>query len=199
MFPQAGFLSPPPSISPPGREYEQILLQSHHSPLSVIYSSLTEALLLHCVSPSTINLFYFERALRLFLFFSLAPLPFIILVSISRSWKSFSRSNNLTPNLQLPRDPLILCPPKPHWSSSSYYSISYHLSSLCSGNNLLHLCNAAAVSHLSILPHSVITALTDGSVLGALGKRGAGIHVITVLNVSLPPLSLSWRTLGYQL
>ena len=154
-----------------------------------------------CVTLNHQSLFYFERALRLFLFFSLAPLahhnPRIHLKK--RSWKSFSRSNNLTPNLQLPRDLLILCPPKSHWSSSCYYSISYHLSSLCSRNNLLHLCNAAAVSHLSTLLHSVITALTDGSVLGGLGKGGAGIHVITVLNVSLPPLSLAWRTLGYQL
>ena len=48
------------------------------------------------------------------------------------SWRSFSRSHNLTSNLHLTREPLILCPPKPPWSTPSSYTISLHLSSPCS-------------------------------------------------------------------
>ena len=56
----------------------------------------------------------FERALRL-------PPTFPIAFANSNprtrlkksSWRSFSRSHNLTPNLHLTREPLILCPPNP--------------------------------------------------------------------------------------
>ena len=48
------------------------------------------------------------------------------------SWRSFSKSHNLTPNLHLAREPLILCPLKSPWSTPSTYTISLHLSSPCS-------------------------------------------------------------------
>ena len=57
---------------------------------------------------------FFERALRLP--FNLQP---YLANSNPRtclkkgSWRSFSRSHNLTPNLHLAREPLILCPPNP--------------------------------------------------------------------------------------
>ena len=76
----------------------------------------------------------FERALRLPPTFPIASLA----ISNPRtrlkksSWRSFSRSHNLTPNLHLTREPLILCPPKPPLSTPSTYTISLHLSSPCS-------------------------------------------------------------------
>ena len=80
------------------------------------------------------SLSFFERALRLPPTFPIASLA----ISNPRtrlkksSWRSFSRSHNLTPNLHLARDSLILCPPKPPWSTPSTYTISLHLSSPCS-------------------------------------------------------------------
>ena len=62
------------------------------------------------------------------------------------SWRSFSRSHNLTPNLHLAREPLILCPLKPPWSTPSTYTISLHLSSPCSRKAPLPL------QHHSYLP-----------------------------------------------
>ena len=77
---------------------------------------------------------FFERALRLPPTFPIASLansnPRTRLKK--SSWKSFSISRNLTPNLHLARKPLILCPPKPPWSTTSTYTISLHLSSPCS-------------------------------------------------------------------
>ena len=76
----------------------------------------------------------FKRALRLPSTFLLASLA----NSKSRtrlkkgSWRSFSRSHDLTPNLHLAREPLILFPPKSPWSTPSTYTISLHLSSPCS-------------------------------------------------------------------
>ena len=64
----------------------------------------------------------------------------------------------------------------PPWSTPSSYCISHQLSFPCSRNNPLSLHNAAATSHLSSLPHSNITALTDGSVSVGMGQGGAGIH-----------------------
>ena len=92
------------------------------------------------------------------------------------SWRSFSRAHNFTPNLHPVREPLILCPPKPSWSTPSTYTISLHLSSPCSRNDPFFR-NATATSHLSSLSHSDITAWTGGSVLGRLGQGGAGIHI----------------------
>ena len=61
------------------------------------------------------SLSFFERALRLPPTFPIASLansnPRTRLKK--SSWRSFSRSHNLTPNLHLTREPLILCPPKP--------------------------------------------------------------------------------------
>ena len=80
------------------------------------------------------SLSFFERALRLPPTFPIASLansnPRTRLKK--SSWRSFSRSHNLTPNLHLTREPLILCPPKPPWSAPSNYTISLHLSSPCS-------------------------------------------------------------------
>ena len=80
------------------------------------------------------SLFFFERALRLPPTFPIASLansnPRTHLKK--SSWRSFSRSHNLIPNLHLTREPLILFPPKPPWSAPSTYTISLHLSSPCS-------------------------------------------------------------------
>ena len=80
------------------------------------------------------SLSFFEQALRLPPTFPIASLansnPRTRLKK--SSWRSFSRSHNLTPNLHLTREPLILCPPKPPWSAPSNYTISLHLSSPCS-------------------------------------------------------------------
>ena len=61
------------------------------------------------------SLSFFERALRLPPTFPIASLansnPRTRLKK--SSWRSFSRSHNLTPNLHLTREPLIFCPPKP--------------------------------------------------------------------------------------
>ena len=61
------------------------------------------------------SLSFFEQALRLPSTFSIASLansnPRTRLKK--SSWRSFSRSHNLTPKLHLAREPLILCPPKP--------------------------------------------------------------------------------------
>ena len=79
------------------------------------------------------SLSFFERALRLPPTFPIASLansnPRTRLKK--SSWRS-SRSHNLTPNLHLIREPLILCPPKPPWSAPSSYTILLHLSSPCS-------------------------------------------------------------------
>ena len=80
------------------------------------------------------SLSFFKRALRLPSTCPIASLansnPRIRLKKCS--WRSFSRSHNLTPNLHLAREPLILCPPKPPWYTPSTYTISLHLSSPCS-------------------------------------------------------------------
>ena len=76
------------------------------------------------------SLSFFERALRLPSTFPIASLansnPCTHLKK--SSWKSFSRSHNLTPNLHLTREPLILCPPKspglPHLLTQ-FHSISH--------------------------------------------------------------------------
>ena len=80
------------------------------------------------------SLSFFKQVLRLPSTFSIAFLansnPRTRLKK--SSWRSFSRSHNLTPNLHLSREPLILCPLKPPWSTLSTYTISLHLSSPCS-------------------------------------------------------------------
>ena len=145
------------------------------------------------------SLSFFERALRLPPTFPIAPLansnPRTRLKK--SSWRSFSRSHNLTPNLHLTREPLILCPPKPLWSAPSNYTISLHFSSPCSRKNSPSLRNTAATSHLSTLSHSDISAWTDGSVPGGLGQGGAGIHIKCTKCVTATSLSFStglWAT-----
>ena len=76
------------------------------------------------------SLSFFERALCLPSTFPIASLansnPRTRLKK--SSWRSFSRSHNLTPNLHLDREPLILCPPKPPSLPhllTQFYSISY--------------------------------------------------------------------------
>ena len=103
----------------------------------------------------------------------------------------FSRSHNLTPNLHLTREPLILCPPKLPWSALSNYTISLHLSSPCSRKDPASLRNIAATSHLSTLSHSDISAWTDSSVPGGLGQGGAGIHIKCTKCVTATSLSFS--------
>ena len=80
------------------------------------------------------SLSFFERALRLPPTFPIASLANSNhRTRLKKStWRSFSRSHNLTPNLHLTSEPLILCPPKPPWSALSSYIISLHLSSPCS-------------------------------------------------------------------
>ena len=100
------------------------------------------------------SLFFFEQALQLPSTFPLASLansnPRTRLKK--GSWRSFSRLHNLTPNLKLSREPLILCPPKPPWSTPSTYTISLHPSSPWSPNTALP---SQYHSHLpSILPIS---------------------------------------------
>ena len=96
----------------------------------------------------------FERALRLPPTFPIASLansnPRTRLKK--SSWRSFSRLHNLTPNLHLTREPLILCPPKPPWSAPSNYTISLHLSSPCSRKD-----PPLPLQHYSYLPsfHSI--------------------------------------------
>ena len=145
------------------------------------------------------SLSFFERALRLpptFLIASLANSNPRTRLKKS-SWRSFSRSHNLTPNLHLTREPLILCPPKPPWSAPSNYTISLRLSSPCSRKDPPSLRNTAATSHLSTLSHSDISAWTDGSVPGGLGQGGAGIHIKCTKCVTATSLSFStglWAT-----
>ena len=145
------------------------------------------------------SLSFFERALRLPPTFPIASLansnPRTRLKK--SSWRSFSRSHNLTPNLHLTREPLILCPPKSPWSVPSSYTISLHLSSPCSRKDPPSLRNTAATTHLSTLSHSDISAWTDGSVPGGLGQGGAGIHIKRTKCVTATSLSFStglWAT-----
>ena len=61
------------------------------------------------------SLSFFERALRLPSTFPIASLAnYNPRTRLKKdSLRSFSRSHNLTPNLHLAREPLILCPPNP--------------------------------------------------------------------------------------
>ena len=113
------------------------------------------------------------------------------------SWRSFSQSHNLTPNLHLAREPLILCPPKPFWSIPSTYTILLQFSSLCSLKDPSSLCNTTVTCHLFSLSHSDISALADGLVPDGLGQGGAGIHIKCSKCVTVTSLSFStslWST-----
>ena len=79
------------------------------TPILLLY---IEALLLPLrVTLTHQSLSFFERALRLPLTFPLASLAnFNARTRFKKgSWRSFSQSHNLTPNLHLAREPLILC------------------------------------------------------------------------------------------
>ena len=144
------------------------------------------------------SLSFFERALRLPSTFSLASLA----NSNPRkrlkksSWRSFSRSHNLTPNLHLAREPLILCLPNPPWSTPSTYTISLNLSSPCSRKDPL------PSQHHSYLPSFLpisqrYHSWTYGLVLGGLGQGGAGIHIKCTKCITATSLSFSsglWAT-----
>ena len=145
------------------------------------------------------SLSFFERALRLPPTFPIASLansnPRTRLKK--SSWRSFSRSHNLTPNLHLTREPLILCPPKPpglpHLITQSHSTSHSHALAKTPPS----LRNTAATSHLSTLSHSDISAWTDGSVPGGLGQGGAGIHIKCTKCVTATSLSFStglWAT-----
>ena len=78
------------------------------------------------------SLSFFKQALRLPPTFPIASLansnPRTRLKK--SSWRSFSRSHNLTPNLHLTREPLILCPPNPpglpHLVTQSHFTSHPH-------------------------------------------------------------------------
>ena len=144
------------------------------------------------------SLSFFKRALRLPSTCPIASLansnPRIRLKKCS--WRSFSRSHNLTPNLHLAREPLILCPPKPPGIPhllTQFHSIS-HPHALAKTPSLRH---TTATSHLSSRSHSDISAWTDGSIPGGLGQGGAGIHIKCTKCVIATSLSFSiglWAT-----
>ena len=138
------------------------------------------------------SLSFFERALRL-------PSTFPIVSPANSnprtrlnksSWRSFSRSHNLTPNLHLTRESLILCPPKPPWSAPSSYTISLHLSSPCSRKDPLPFATTTATSHLSTLSHSNISAWMTVRYLAGWGRVVQG-YTLSVQSVSLLPRSPS--------
>ena len=138
------------------------------------------------------SLFFFERALRLPPTFPIASLansnPRTHLKK--SSWRSFSRSHNLTPNLHLAREPLILCPPP------STYTIPLHLSSPCFRKDPPPF---ATPQLPPIFPPylTAISAWTDGLVPGGLGQGGAGIHIKCTKYVTATSLSFStglWAT-----
>ena len=104
--------------------------------------------------------------------------------------------HNLNPNLHLPLEPLILFSPKSPWLMPAY-SISYQLSSPCSRKHPPSIRNAAPVSDLSTLPHSDITAWTDGLVPGGLRVGGARIYIKCTKCLTAASLSFSagcWAT-----
>ena len=138
------------------------------------------------------SLSFFEQALHLPSTFPIASLAIFNLHTRLKksSWRFFSRSHNLTPSLHLACEPLILCPPKPPWSTPSTYTISLHLSSPCSCKDPPSLHNTTATSHLSSLSHSDISAWADGSDLVGWGRVVQG-YTSSVQSMSLLPPSPS--------
>ena len=103
------------------------------------------------------------------------------------SWKFFSRSHNLTPNLHLACEPLILCPPKPPWSNPSSYTISLQLSFSCSRNDPSSLHNDTATSHLSSLPTATSLPGLIIWFLAGWGRVVQGFTLIVQSESLLPP------------
>ena len=155
-----------------------------HSHSSTSYRSTSTSTTSH---PHPPTLSFFERALRLPSIFPIASLgnsnPRTRLKK--SSWRSFSRSHNLTPNLHLTREPLILCPPKPpglpHLVTQSHFTSHPHALA-----KIPSLRNTAATTHLSTLSHSDISAWTDGSDLAGWG-RVVQEYTSSVQSVSLLP------------
>ena len=146
------------------------------------------------------SLSFFERALRLPSTFPIASLansnPRTRLKK--SSWRSFSRSHNLTPNLHLTREPLILCPPKPPWSTPSSYTISLHLSSPCSRKDPPPF---ATLQLPPIFPFYLTAISLPGLTIRYL-EAGAGrcrdTHQVYKVCHCYLALLLDW-SLGYQL
>ena len=130
ILPQAGFLSHPPPTSPAWKNL-WILCRVVAGCLSSILIPLLnlEALPPLHVTLTHRSLSYFKFALRLPSSFPLAFLAHHNPCTRLKkgSWRSFSSSHNRTPNLQLPREPLILCPPKPPCSTLSHTNFLPHL------------------------------------------------------------------------
>ena len=146
------------------------------------------------------SLSFFEQALHLPSTFPIASLAIFNLHTRLKksSWRFFSRSHNLTPSLHLACEPLILCPPKPPWSTPSTYTISLHLSSPCS-------CKDPPPFTTPQLPPIFPPYLTAISLPGLTVQTwwaGAGwcrdTHQVYKVCHCYLPLLLDW-SLGYQL
>ena len=144
------------------------------------------------------SLSFFEQALRL-----PSTIPLASLANSNPrtrfkkgSWRSFSRSHNLTPDLHLSREPLILCPPNPQSILSTYtISSTSHPHAFVKTPSLL---NTTATSHLSSLSHSDITAWIDGCTWWAGTEWYRDSHQMYKVCHCYLPLLLSW-SLSYQL
>ena len=138
------------------------------------------------------SLSFFEQALRLPPTFPIASLansnPRTRLKK--SSWRSFSRSHNLIPNLHLARKLLILCLPKPPWSTPSTYTISLHLSSPFSRKDPPP---SAAPQPPPIFPPYLTAISLSGLTVRYLAGWGRVVHGYTssVQSVSLLPRSPS--------
>ena len=138
------------------------------------------------------------KDLRIPLAFSLASLAnFNPCTRLKKgSWRSFSQSHNLTPNLHLAREPLFLYPlnlPGLPFLLTPSHSNSFSHALLMTPS----LRNTTATSHLSSLPHSDIIVWTDGLVPGGLRQGGAEIHIKytkCVIATSLSFLTGLWAT-----
>ena len=145
------------------------------------------------------SLSFFERALGLPSTFPLASLtnsnPRTRLEK--GSWRSFSRSHNLTPNLYLVREPLILCPPNlpglPHLLTRFHSTSHPHA--------LAKTSPPFATPQLPPIfpPYSIAISLPGRTVPlpDGLGQGGAGVHIKCSKCVTATSLSFSiglWST-----
>ena len=140
------------------------------------------------------SLSFFERALRLPSTFPLASLansnPRTRLKK--GSWRSFSRSHNLTPNLHLAREPLPLPPPLVY---PIYLPISLHLSSPCSRKDPLPF--ATPQLPLIFPPYLTVISL-PGLTVRYLAGWGRDTHQVFKVCHCYLAFLLDW-SLGYQL
>ena len=136
---------------------------------------------------------FFEQPLRLPLTFSLTSLTnFNPCTRLKKgSWRSFSCSHNLTPNLDLPCEPRILCPPKPPWFIPSY-TISLQLSSPCLLFEMTLPPFAVPQLFPTYPPYPTVTSLPEPYVWYLEGwVRVVQGYTLSVQSVSLPPPSPS--------